>query len=234
MLDAPSTPFTRLQSVALALSLVLLSTSLTLADTITQTNAEGQRLVIQTNAIVVENGSDAVVYKHFDLGQRRVVESKLNQGSLPYTVVISSSSERQQIVNLWKKFGYTATVVTNDGKKTELYDCYFDFFPGPGGIGAFLESVPPRTNLPVQFDSGGVDQIDFDQIASIANQQGRLTITLANGKIEHGKFLMPTQQPAVVHLMGISSQYKPGSNQVYDSSIPLPKISEIRFEDGGD
>lgn len=188
-------------------------------------------MVIQTNAIVVENDSDAVVYKHFDLGQRRIVLTKLNQGSLPYTVVIGSPSERRRIVNLWEKFGYTVSVATSDGKKTRLYDCYFDFFPGPGGIGAFLESVPPRTNLPVQFDGGGVDQIDFDQIASIANQQGRLTITLANGKIEHGKFLMPTQQPAVVHLMGISGQYKPSSNQVYDFSIPLPNIREIRFED---
>ncbi|MGH9352748.1 MAG: hypothetical protein ACRD2G_11395 [Terriglobia bacterium] len=214
----------------LALALTLFSAILTSADTITQTNAEGQRMVVQTNAIVIENDSYAVVYKHFDLQQRRVVEAKLNQGSLPYNVVESSPSERQQIVRLWQKFGYTATVTTRAGKKMQVYDCYIDFFPGPGGIGAFLESVPPRTNLPIQFDSGGVDQIDFDQITSITNQNGHLTVALTNGKVETGKFLMPTQQPAVVHFMGITDQYKPASNQVYDSSIPLPDISEIRFD----
>lgn len=199
------------------------------ADTITQTNAEGRRVVVQTNAIALENDSYAVVYKHFDLQQRRIVKAKLDQGSLPYSVAESSPSERQQIVKLWQKFGYTASVTTKDGKTTEVYDCYIDFFPGPGGIGAFLESVPPRTNLPIQFDSGGADEIDFDQITSIANLNGHLTVSLTNGKVETGKFLMPTQQPAVVHFMGITSQYKPANSQVYDFSVPLPDIREIRF-----
>ncbi|HEV2419650.1 MAG TPA: hypothetical protein VGX94_17780 [Terriglobia bacterium] len=220
----------RFKYCVLALALLLCTPIFTPADTITQTNAEGQRMVVQTNAIVIENDSYAVVYKHFDLQQRRVVKAKLNQGSLPYNVVESNASERQQIVRLWEKFGYTATVTTRAGKKTQVYDCYFDFFPGPGGIGAFLESVPPRANLPIQFDSGGVDQIEFDQITSIANQNGHLTVTLTNGKVETGKFLMPTQQPAVVHFMGITGQYQPASSQVYDFSMPLPDISEIRFD----
>lgn len=214
----------------LVLTLTMLGAALTPADTITQTNAEGQELVIQTNAIVTENDSYAVVYKHFDLQQRRVVTTKLNQGSLPYSVVESSAPQRSQIVSLWKKFGYTATVATRVGKKMRVYDCYIDFFPGPGGVGSFLESVPPRTNLPVLLDSGGADQIEFDQITSIGNQNGHLTVALTNGKVESGKFLMPTQQPAVVHFMGITDQYKPASGQVYDLSIPLPNISEIRFD----
>lgn len=212
------------------LLLALLAASLAPADTITQTNAEGRRVVVQTDAITIENDSYAVVYKHFDLQQRRIVKAKLNQGSLPYSVAESSPSARQQIVKLWQKFGYTASVTAADGKTTEVYDCYIDFFPGPKGIGAFLESVPPRTNLPIQFDSGGADEIDFDQIASIANQNGHLTVTLTNGKVETGKFLMPTQQPAVVHFMGITGQYQPANSQVYDFSMPLPDISKISFD----
>ncbi len=199
-------------------------------DTITQTNAEGKRLVIQTDAIVVHNDFDAIVYKHFDLQQRRVVLAKLNQGSLPYSVVTSGPAERQQIVNLWKKFGYAASVVTQAGKKLQVYDSYFDFFPAPGGIGAFLESVPPRTNLPILLDGGGADAVDFDKIASIKNQAGRLTVTLSDGKVETGKLLLPTTQPAVVHFMGITDQYKPSSELEYDFSLPLSQIQEIQFE----
>lgn len=214
----------------LAFAPALFAAVLLSADTITQTNSQGQRVVIQTDAIAIENDSYAVIYKHFDLQQRRIVKAKLDQGSLPYSVVESSSSERRQIVKLWQKFGYTATVTSKDGKTTQVFDCYIDFFPGPGGIGAFLESVPPRTNLPIQFDSGGVDEIDFDQIASIANQNGHLTVSLTSGKVETGKFLMPTQQPAVVHFMGITAQYKAASSQVYDFSVPLAEITAIRFD----
>jgi hypothetical protein len=200
------------------------------ADTITQTNAEGQRLVIQTDAIVTQNDSYAIVYKHFDLGQRRVVLAKLDQGSLPYSVVLSSPAQRQQIVNLWKQFGYSASVVTQAGKKIQVYDAYLDFFPGPGGIGAFLESVPPRTNLPLLLDSGGADEIDFGKIVSIRGPDGHLTVALSNGKVETGRFLMPTRQPAVVHFMGITDSYKPDSKLVYDFSMPLSEIKEIHFE----
>lgn len=220
----------RQAAAVLLVTLIVLAAAFAPADTITQTNAEGRRLVIQTEAIVTQNDSYAVVYKHFDLGQRRVVLAKLNQGSLPYSVVLSSPAQRQQIVNLWKKFGHSATVVTQAGKKIQVYDSYLDFFPGPGGIGAFLESVPPRTNLPLLLDSGGADQIDFGKIVSIRGQGGRLTVALSNGKVETGKFLMPTQQPAVVHFMGITDEYKPASNLVYDFSMPLSEIKEIHFD----
>lgn len=203
------------------------------ADTITQVDAQGQTQVIQTQAIVIQNDSYAVVYKHFDLKQRRVVEDRLQQGSLPYRAVVSSPAGRQQIVNSWKQFGYTASVVEQGGKKLQVYDTYFDFFPGPGGLGSFLESVPPRTNLPMLLSGGGVDEIDFDKIVTILNRGGHLTVTLANGKVESGKFLMPTKQPAVVHLMGITDHYDPASAKVYDFSVPLSNIQEILFQSGG-
>ena len=212
------------------LLLIALSAFRAAPDTITQTNAEGQRLVIQTNAIVIHRDSDAIEYKHFDLQQRRVELVKLNQGSLPYSVTVSAPSEQQQIVNLWKKFGYTASVVTQSGKKLQVYDCYLDFFPAPRGIGAFLEAVPPRTNLPLLLDNGGADAIDFDKIAAIKNQNNHLTVTLTSGKVETGKFLMPTNQPAVAHFMGITDQYKPASDKVYDFSLALSEIQEIQFD----
>ncbi|MGH9773011.1 MAG: hypothetical protein ACRD4Q_15155, partial [Candidatus Acidiferrales bacterium] len=166
------TAMLRLKSCAIILALTTLALAPVRADTITQTNAQGETRVIQSAAIVIQNNSDAVIYKHFDLKQRRVVEDHLDQGSLPYQVVVSSTAQRAQILNLWKKFGYTATVVTQAGKKTQIYDAYFDFFPAPGGLGAFLETVPARTNLPLLLDNGGADQVDFDQITSIRNRGG--------------------------------------------------------------
>lgn len=217
---------------------VLLVTAATLAfvaaraDTITQVDAQGQTQVIQTQAVVIQNDSYAIIYKHFDLKQRRVVEDRLPQGSLPYTAVVSSAAGRQQIVGLWKQFGYTASVVERSGKKVQVYDSYFDFFPGPGGLGSFLESVPPRTNLPMLLDGGGVDEISFDNIVTIVNRSGHLTVTLANGKVESGTFLMPTKQPAVVHFMGITGHYDPASAKVYNFSMPLSDIQEIHFQSG--
>ncbi|MDE3178667.1 MAG: hypothetical protein KGM47_03320 [Acidobacteriota bacterium] len=218
----------RLAAVLAAVTLAL--TAGGTADTITQTTAQGQKVVIQTDAIVIQNNSYAIVYKHFDLKQRRVVEDHFDQGSLPYEVVESSPEERERIVSLWRKFGYTVTVSTRAGKTIVVDDAYFDFFPGPGGLGAFLESVPPRTNLPLLLNNGGADQVDFDQIASIENKNGLLTVTLTNGKVESGKFLMPVKAPAVTHLCGLSSQYKPASSKVYDFSLPLSEIKEIRFQ----
>lgn len=215
---------------ALLAACAVLACTLLPADTITQVNAQGQTQIIQTQAIVIQNGSNAIVYKHFDLTQRRVVEVNLQQGSLPYEAVLSGPAGRRQIVDLWKQFGYTATVVEQNGKKVEVYDTYFDFFPAPGGLGEFLETVPARTNLPILLDGGGVDEIGFDKIASIVNHAGRLTVTLQNGKVESGKFLIPTKQPAVVHFMGITDQYNPSSPKVYNFSVPLSDIQTIQFQ----
>jgi hypothetical protein len=55
-------------------------------------------------------------------------------------------------------------------------------------------------------------------------------MTLRNGQVEEGKFLMPTNQPAEVRFLGITDQYNPASQQVFDFSLPLAKIKEIRFD----
>ncbi|MGH9327826.1 MAG: hypothetical protein ACRD2B_14245 [Terriglobia bacterium] len=198
------------------------------ADTVTQTNAEGQVEVIQTAAIVIHEDPSTLIYKHFDLKQRRVVKVQLDEGSLPYHVTKSGPAGRQQIVRIWKEFGYSATVTSASGKTTCVYDTYLDFFP-PAGVGTFLESVPPRTNFPVLLDHGGADEIEFSDISTIQNQGGRLTITLTNGRVETGKFLMPTQEPAIVHFMGITDHYLPTSRDTYDFSLPLAQVKTIRF-----
>src|SRR5579875_2601553 len=135
------------------LAIATLSVATATPDTILQTDTQGHRQIIQTQAIVVREDAYAVVYKHFDLKQRRIMKVRLNQGSLPYQVVRASAARHQQIVNLWKQFGYTTAVTGQDGKKTIIYDSYLDFFPPVGGV--FLESVPARTNLPLLLTSGG-------------------------------------------------------------------------------
>jgi hypothetical protein len=199
------------------------------SDTIVQTNAEGRRVIVQSNAIVVRQNQYAVTYKHFDLKQRRVVKVQLQQGSLPYQVVLSSAPERKGILDVWKQFGYTTLVTTEAGKATQVYDSYLDFFP-PSGVGTFIQTVPARTSLPILTDQGTADDIEFADISAIENDGGHLKVSLTNGRIETGKFLMPTSQPAVVHFMGITGQYSPASPEVYDFSVPLSEIKQIRFE----
>lgn len=198
-----------------------------LADTIVQTNAQGEREVIQTNAIVTQQDAYVLVYKHFDLKQRRVEEVQLNQGSQPYETVLSDPAGREQIVTLWKKFGYTTTIIDLSGKSTHVYDTYLDFFPPPNGT--FLESVPPRTNLSLSLNNGGVDEIDFDKIASIQITGDQLKVTLTDGRTEGGKFLMPTRAPAIAHFMGITRHYSPASKEIYDFSLPMTQVKEIQF-----
>jgi hypothetical protein len=200
-----------------------------LPDTIVQTNAAGQRNVIQSNAIVINQTQYSITYKHFDLKQRRVVKVQLNQGSLPYEAVLSSAVQRKGIVDVWKQFGYTAEVTTHAGKTTQVYDSYLDFFP-PSGVGTFIQTVPARTNLPILTDQGNADEIEFSDIAALENANGHLKVSLTNGRVESGKFLMPTSQPAIAHFMGVTEHYSPASPEVYDFSIPLSEIKQIRFE----
>jgi hypothetical protein len=199
------------------------------ADTIYQTTAEGQQVVIQRDAIVVKEDSSSLVYKHFDLKERRVMKVVLNKGSLPYTVETGSSEGRQQILNTWKHFGYKATVTDQTGKTAQLYDVYLDFYP-PGGRGSLLESVPPRTNLPVLLDGGGTDEIEFSKIDRIEFQGDHLKLTSRDGRTEAGKFLMPTAQPAEARLLGITDHYNVASEEVFDFSLPLARLKETRFE----
>lgn len=199
------------------------------ADVISQTNAQGRRVVIQQNAIVIRQDSSALVYKHFDLKDRRVTTAVLNQGSLPYEVQSSAADARQQIVELWKRFGFTATVTDDAGKAVRVYDAYIDFYP-PGGRGSLLESVPARTNFPVELTAGGYDQFDFSDVNRIEFQGDHLRFTLADGSVKEGRFLMPTSKPAEARFLGITDHYDPASSDVFDFSLPFARIRQIDFE----
>ncbi len=211
------------------LALSCLSAGLLWADTIYQTNPQGKEIVVQRDAILVSEDSSFIVYKHFDLKERRVVKVRLNKGSLPYSVDASSAEQRQRIVENWRKFGYLAVVTDQDGKTTRVFDAYLDFYP-PGGRGSLLESVPPRTALPVELDRGGADEIAFSDIDRMEFQGDRLKLTRRNGQVDEGRFLMPTDRPAEARFLGITEHYAPASDDVFDFSLPLSRAKEIRFE----
>jgi hypothetical protein len=199
------------------------------ADTIYQTSAQGKQVVVQRDAIVVGEDSSFLVYKHFDLKDRRVEIVRLNRGSLPYSVETSSPDNRRQIVDIWKRFGHKATVTDLAGKTTRVFDVYVDFYP-PGGRGSLLESLPPTTSFTVLMENGSADEVEFSKIDHLEIQDDHLKMTLRNGQVEQGKFLMPTNQPAEVRFLGITEQYNAASEQVFDFSLPLAKIKEIRFD----
>ncbi len=199
------------------------------ADTIYQMNAQGKQVVVQRDAIVINEDSSFVVYKHFELKERRVEIVRLNKGSLPYSVEKASPDYRRQIVEIWKRFGFNATMTDLAGKTTRLYDVYLDFYP-PGGRGSLLESIPATTSFTVLMDNGSADDVDISKIDRVQIQGDHLKMTLHNGQVEEGKFLMPTNQPAEVRFLGITDQYDPASPQVFDFSQPLANIKEIRFD----
>jgi hypothetical protein len=200
-----------------------------LADTIYQTNSEGKEIVLQRDAIVVTQDSSFVVYKHFDLKERRVTVVRLNRGSLPIRVQASSARERAEIIGVWKRFGYKATITDQAGKVTKVYDLYLDFYP-PGGRGSLLESIPPRTNFPLQTDNEGMDEIEFDKIDHVEIHGDRLSINLRDEKTVVGKFVMPTAKPAEVRVLGITDEYNPENPRVFDFSVPLSQLKLISFE----
>ena len=216
------------------ITLLLLATLVSLAlpsrsDTIYQMNDQGKQVVVQRDAIVISEDSSFVVYKHFELRDRRVEIVRLNKGSLPYSVQTTNPQQRRQIVEVWKRFGFKATVTDLTGKATSVSDVYVDFYP-PGGRGSLLESIPPATSFTVLLDNGSADDVEFSKIKSVEIQGDRLKMTLRNDKVEEGKFLMPTTQPAEARLLGISDQYDPASQQVFDFFLPLARIKEISFD----
>ena len=211
------------------LSLLVSLASTSPADTICQMNAQGRQVVVQRDAIVVSEDSSFLVYKHFELKDRRVEIVRLNKGSLPYSVETASPDARRQIVDIWKRFGFKATVTDLAGKDTHLFDVYLDFYP-PGGRGSLLESIPPTTSFTILMDSGSADEVDISKIDRLQVQGDRLKMTLRIGEVKEGKFLMPTNQPAEVRFLGITDQYNPASQQVFDFSLPLPRIKEIKFD----
>jgi hypothetical protein len=200
-----------------------------LADTIYQSTAQGKQVVLQRDAIVIRDDASSLVYKHFDLKERRVTKVRLYKGTLPYYIQTGSASQRAQIVETWKRFGFRATITDQAGKIVHLVDLYLDFYP-PGGRGSLLESVPPATDFPLLLDNGGADDVDFSKIDRVNIQGDRLTITSREGKTLVGKFLMPTTQPAEVRVLGISDQYDPASQDVFDYSVPLSTLKVISFE----
>jgi len=208
--------------------LVLLAQPI-LGDTIYQATAQGNEIVLQRDAIVIQQDSAFIVYKHFDLKERRVAVVRLNRGSLPLRVQAANARARQQILEVWKRFGYRAAITGQSGKITHVDDLYLDFYP-PGGRGSLLESVAPRTNFPVQMDDGGADELEFAKIDHVEIQGDHLTITPRDGKPFTGKFLMPTTHPAEVRVLGITDNYDPVSPEVFDFSVPLSQVKLISFE----
>lgn len=199
------------------------------ADTIYQATAQGREQVVQRNAIVVRQDSYSLVYKHFDLPDMRVEKVHLSKGSLPYSVDISTRQQRERIVDLWKQFGYTAEVTDSSGKTMVVYDAYIDFYP-PHGIGSLLAPVSPITSFPLQLGSGGADVESFSEIARVEFQGGNITVTLRNGRVERGKFLMPTTKPAEARFLGITNKYDPVSEDVFNFSEPLYRLKSIVFQ----
>lgn len=220
--------FRRIPAAALGVALLAAAHPIS-ADLITQVNSEGRQVVLQRDAIVVKQDSSSIVYKHFDLKDRRVVKETLQESSLPYGVTRSAPDSRQQIVDLWKKFGFTATVTDTAGKTTRVYDAYIDFYP-PSGQGSLLEAVPARTDFPLELSSGGADVFDFANVTRVEAHGDRLELTLANGQLKQGRFLMPTQHPAEARFLGITDKYDPASAEVFDFSLPIARIKEIAFD----
>lgn len=212
----------------LVLAALLLAPSSLLADTIYQTNPQGKQVVIHRDTILVKEDSTSLVYKHFELKERRVVKVRLSKGSLPYSVKVSSEPERRRIVQIWKRFGYEVSVTDLDGTSTQVFDAYLDFYP-PGGRGSLLESVPPRTAFPMLIEGGGVDEFEFSRIARIRFQGEQMRVALRGGQVVTGRFLMPTDKPAEARLLGITDQYDPASEDVFDFSLPLARVREILF-----
>jgi hypothetical protein len=198
-------------------------------DTIYQTNSQGKEIVLQDHAIVIQQDSSFVVYKHFDLKERRVTVVRLNRGSLPLRVQASDAGGRAQIVGIWRRFGYKATLTDQAGKITHVDDLYLDFYP-PGGHGSLLESIAPRTAITLQIDNAGADEFEFEKIDRVEISGDRLSVILREGKTVTGKFLMPTTQPAEVRILGITDQYNPASQDVFDFSAPLSRLKLISFE----
>jgi hypothetical protein len=215
--------------LAVLLSLVLLAWTPLAADTLFQTNPQGKQVIVHRDAIVVKEDSSFIVYKHFELKERRVVKVRLSRGAQNYTVKVSSPEERLRIVEKWKRFGFKGTVTDHAGKSMQLYDIFLDFYP-PGGRGSLLESVPARTTLPVLIEGAGADELDFSKMARIEFQTDRLTLSFSDGKTKQATFLMPTDQPAEARFLGITDQYDPASEDVFNYSIPLDQVKEIRFE----
>ena len=219
----------QVKSYLALLAVMALGSAALRADAIYQTSARGKQVIVHRDAILIQEDFSSLLYKHFELKERRVVKVRLSKGSLPYSVVTSSADDRRRIVTTWKRFGFKAVVTEQNGKTTPVFDVYLDFYP-PGGRGSLLESVPPRTTFPILLEGGGADELDFSQLERVEFQGDRMRLNLRNGQVLTARFLMPTNQPAEARFLGITDQYDPASPEVFDFSMPLERLREIRFE----
>ena len=87
------------------------------------------------------------------------------------------------------------------------------------------------TKLPLLIDGGGADEIEFSKIARIEVEGSQLRVTLRGGQTAAGRFLMPTDKPAEARVLGITEHYDPASADVFDFSLPLARLKEIRFQE---
>ena len=79
-------------------------------------------------------------------------------------------------------------------------------------------------------DGGAAEVQEFSRIAEVEFQNGEITLTLRNGRVERGKYLMPTTQPAEARFLGITARYNPASDDVFDFSEPLSHLKSIVFQ----
>ena len=136
-----------MKALWLICSCVVLLAQPLFGDTIFQTNSQGKEIVLQRDAIVIQQDSSFVVYKHFDLKERRVTVVQAEPGQLALSRADQRCRRARANCEVWKRFGYKATITDQAGKITHVFDLYLDFYP-PGGRGSLLESVPARTNFP--------------------------------------------------------------------------------------
>ena len=165
------------------------------ADTIYETNSQGNEIVLQRDAIVTRQDSSFVVYKHFDLKERRVTVVRLNRGSLPFRVQVGNTAARAQIVNVWKHFGYKASITDQTGKTTQVYDIYLDFYP-PEGRGSLLDSVPARTSFPLLTDMArGQPRLTSTKLTAWKSRESGSASTFAKRKLLPGNSLCRPLSP---------------------------------------
>lgn len=117
------------------------------ADTIYQATAEGNEIVLQRDAIVVQQDSSFIVYKHFDLKERRVTIVRLNRGSLPMRVQTANAAARAQILAAWKRFGYKITLTDQAGKTIDSLTLIWTFTRRAGAAHCSNRSRPSPASL---------------------------------------------------------------------------------------
>ena len=227
----PVNSFRHVASGACLLSLLPLFATPAGADTIYQRTPQRTERIHHRNAIVVQEDSSSILYKHLDLKERRVVKVRLLKWSLPYRVEKSDPEKRGRIVATWRQFGFTAQVTDKTGKTTKVSALFLDFYP-PGGRGSLFTPIPPRTSLPVKLPGGRVIDIEFADIDRIEFHARRMQVHLLEGQVVECEFRTPSSEPAEARLLGMTGNYSPESTDVFDFSLRVDNIQSVKFGDG--